>query len=103
MGLRTAADVSGRLLAREAHVTVDNGAYVSWGSTTPYVMLATVAGLYRVPNVRFDTTIAYTNHPYSGSMRGYRNPEWTFADEAQMGELGDRRRVDRLEVRRRTT
>ncbi|HEV8587062.1 MAG TPA: xanthine dehydrogenase family protein molybdopterin-binding subunit [Methylomirabilota bacterium] len=99
--LRTAADVSGRLLARDAHVTVDNGAYVSWGSTTPYVMLATVAGLYRVPNVRFDTTIAYTNNPYSGSMRGYGNLESTFAVESQMDELADRLGLDRLEIRRR--
>jgi len=99
--LRTAAHVSGRLLAREAHVTIDNGAYVSWGSTTPYVMLATVAGLYRVPNVRFDTTIAYTNNPYSGSMRGYGNLESTFAVESQMDELADRLGLDRLEIRRR--
>src|SRR5207249_3576044 len=35
--LRTAADGDGRLLARDAHVTIDNGAYTSWGSTTPYV------------------------------------------------------------------
>jgi len=99
--LRSAADVAGRLLARDAHVTIDNGAYVSWGSTTPYVMLATVAGLYRVPNVRFDTTIAYTNNPYSGSMRGYGNLESTFAVESQMDELADRLGLDRLEIRRR--
>jgi len=99
--LRTAADVSGRLLARDAHVTIDNGAYVSWGSTTPYVMLATVAGLYRVPNVRFDTTIAYTNNPNSSSMRGYGNLESTFAVESQMDELADRLGLDRLEIRRR--
>jgi xanthine dehydrogenase molybdenum-binding subunit len=99
--LRTGADVSGRLLARDAHVTIDNGAYVSWGSTTPYVMLATVAGLYRVPNVRFDTTIVYTNNPYSGSMRGYGNLESTFAVESQMDELADRLGLDRLEIRRR--
>ncbi len=99
--LRTAADRDGRLLARDAHVTIDNGAYTSWGSTTPYVMLSTVAGLYRVPNVRFDTTIVYTNNPYSGSMRGYGNPESTFAVEAQMDDLADRLGMDRLELRRR--
>jgi xanthine dehydrogenase molybdenum-binding subunit len=99
--LRTAADRDGRLLAREAHVVVDNGAYVSWGSTTPYVMLGTVAGLYRCPGVRFDTTIAYTNNPYSGSMRGYGNLESTFAVECQMDELADRLGLDRLELRRR--
>ncbi len=99
--LRTAADRDGRLLARDAHVTIDGGAYTSWGSTTPFVMLSTVAGLYRVPCVRFDTTIVYTNNPYSGSMRGYGNPESTFAVESQMDDLADRLGMDRLELRRR--
>ena len=99
--LRTAAGADGRLLARVAHVTIDNGAYVSWGSTTPYVMLSTVAGLYRCPSVRFDTTIADTNNPSSGSMRGYGNLESTFAVESQMDELADRLGMDRLELRRR--
>jgi CO/xanthine dehydrogenase Mo-binding subunit len=99
--LRTAADAEGRLLARDCHVVIDNGAYVSWGSTTPYVMLSTVAGLYRCPAVRFDTTIAYTNNPYSGSMRGYGNLESTFAVESQMDELADRLGLAPLEIRRR--
>src|SRR6059036_369988 len=99
--LRTAADRDGRLLARAAHVMIDNGAYTSWGSTTPSVMLSTVAGLYRVPNVRFDTTIVYTNNQYSGSMRGYGNPESTFAVESQMDELAERLGIDPLELRRR--
>ena len=99
--LRTAADRAGRLLARDAHVIIDNGAYVSWGSTTPYVMLATVAGLYRCPSVRFDTTIAYTNNPYSGSMRGYGNLEATFAVESQMDEIAERLGLEPLELRRR--
>jgi xanthine dehydrogenase molybdenum-binding subunit len=99
--LRTAADRQGRLLARDARVVIDNGAYVSWGSTTPYVMLSTTAGLYRVPAVRFDTTIVYTNNPYSGSMRGYGNLESTFAIEAQMDDLAERLGLDRVEIRRR--
>lgn len=99
--LRTAAAADGRLLARDAHVVIDNGAYVSWGSTTPYVMLSTVAGLYRCPSVRFDTSIVYTNNPYSGSMRGYGNLESTFAVESQMDDLADRLGLDRVELRRR--
>jgi CO/xanthine dehydrogenase Mo-binding subunit len=99
--LRTAAAADGRLLARDCHVVIDNGAYVSWGSTTPYVMLSTVAGLYRCPAVRFDTTIAYTNNPSSGSMRGYGNLESTFAVESQMDDLAGRLGLDPLELRRR--
>jgi CO/xanthine dehydrogenase Mo-binding subunit len=99
--LRTAADAGGRLLARDAHVTIDNGAYTSWGSTTPFVMLATIAGLYRCPSVRFDSSIVYTNNPYSGSMRGYGNLESTFAVESQMDVLAERLGLDPLELRRR--
>ncbi|HXJ83476.1 MAG TPA: molybdopterin cofactor-binding domain-containing protein, partial [Candidatus Methylomirabilis sp.] len=97
--MKTAADADGRLLARDVRVIIDNGAYVSWGSTTPYVMLSTAAGLYRCPSVRFDTTIVYTNNPYSGSMRGYGNLESTFAVEAQMDDLAERLGMDRLEIR----
>jgi xanthine dehydrogenase molybdenum-binding subunit len=64
-------------------------------------MLGTVTGLYRCPSVRFDTTIAYTNNPSSGSMRGYGNLESTFAVESQMDELARRLGLDRLEMRRR--
>ncbi len=98
--MKTAADANGRLLARDAHLVIDNGAYVSWGSTTPYVMLATTAGLYRCPAVRFDTTIVYTNNPYSGSMRGYGNLESTFAVEAQMDDLAEGLGMDRVAIRR---
>src|SRR5262249_58990159 len=99
--LKTAASADGRLLAGDGPVVIDNGAYVSWGSTTPYVMLSTVMGLYRVEAVRFDTTIVYTNNPYSGSMRGYGNLESTFAVECQMDALAERLGMDRLELRRR--
>jgi len=98
--LRTAARVDGTLLARDARVIIDNGAYVSWGSTTPYVMMTTLAGFYRCPNVRFDTAIVYTNNVYSGSMRGYGNLESTFAIEAQMDDLAERLGLDRLAIRR---
>ncbi len=99
--LRTGARSDGTLVARDARVVIDNGAYVSWGSTTPYVMLTTVAGLYRCPNVRFDSTIVYTNNVYSGSMRGYGNLESTFAIEAQMDDLAERLGLDRVAIRKK--
>ncbi|MBI2554578.1 MAG: molybdopterin-dependent oxidoreductase [Candidatus Rokubacteria bacterium] len=99
--MRTAARKNGTLVARAGRVVIDSGAYVSWGSTTPTVILATTAGLYRCPSVRFDSTIVYTNNLYSGSMRGYGNLEATFAVESQMDELADRLGMDRLELRRR--
>jgi xanthine dehydrogenase molybdenum-binding subunit len=97
----TGADCSGRLTYRDAHVILDNGAYVSWGATIPYVMMNPFSSLYRVPNVRFRTTIVYTNNVYSGAFRGYGNPQGTFAVESQMDELAEKLGMDPLELRLR--
>jgi len=77
-------------LKREADLLLDNGAYVSWGETTPFVMQHTFACLYRVPHVRFTTQIVYTNNPYATAFRGYGNPQITFAIESQMDELAEK-------------
>src|SRR3989454_9327847 len=41
------------MMPLEAHAAIHSGRSRCWGSTMPYVMLSSVAGLYRVPNVRF--------------------------------------------------
>jgi CO/xanthine dehydrogenase Mo-binding subunit len=46
-------DKEGRLTFRDVKAILDNGAYTSWGATTPSVMMMPVSSLYRVPNVRF--------------------------------------------------
>ncbi len=97
--LVTASDREGRLLARKAKVICDNGAYNSWGSTTPFVGMQTVSSLYRVPNVRYEAQIVYTNNPYSGAMRGYGNPQHTFAVESHMDMLASKLGMDPLELR----
>ncbi|MBI4819661.1 MAG: molybdopterin-dependent oxidoreductase [Deltaproteobacteria bacterium] len=99
--LRSGCNADGRLTFRDAHILLDNGAYTSWGATTPFVMMQTFSSLYRVPNVRFRTEVVYTNNPYSGSFRGYGNLQATFAVEAQVDMLAERAGLDPLELRRR--
>ncbi|MHB1407097.1 MAG: xanthine dehydrogenase family protein molybdopterin-binding subunit [Desulfitobacteriaceae bacterium] len=97
--LVTAADAGGRLLARKAKVICDNGAYNSWGSTTPFVGMQTISSLYQVANVSYDAEIIYTNNPYSGAMRGYGNPQHTFAVESHMDMLAAKLGMSPLEIR----
>jgi xanthine dehydrogenase molybdenum-binding subunit len=92
-------DADGKLTFREAHIILDAGAYVSWGPTIPYVMMNSFSSLYRVPNVSFDTTIAYTNNIYAGAFRGYGNPQGTFVVETQMDELAELVNMDPLVFR----
>jgi xanthine dehydrogenase molybdenum-binding subunit len=58
---------------------LDNGAYTSWGATTPSVMMVPISSLYRVPNVHYEARCVYTNNIFSQAMRGYGNPQATFA------------------------
>jgi xanthine dehydrogenase molybdenum-binding subunit len=97
--LKTGAKKDGTLLARDANYLLDCGAYISWGALTPMVMLATTSSLYRVPNVKFESLAVYTNNPYTGSVRGFGNPQSTFTVESQMDMLAYSLGIDPLEFR----
>jgi xanthine dehydrogenase molybdenum-binding subunit len=93
-------DKDGNLLYRDMSMVLDNGAYTSWGVTTPSVMMMPITSLYRVPNVRYDAKCVYTNNTYSQAMRGYGNPQATFAIESAMDMLAEVAGIDRMELRR---
>lgn len=92
-------DGNGRLTFRDVKMILDNGAYTSWGATTPSVMLMPVSSLYKVPNVRFEAKCVYTNNMYSTAMRGYGNPQATFAIESQIDRLAEAAGIDAVEFR----
>ncbi|MFQ5423134.1 MAG: xanthine dehydrogenase family protein molybdopterin-binding subunit [Phycisphaerae bacterium] len=87
--LRSGARKDGTLTFRDCHTLHDNGAYTSWGATTPFVIMQTISSLYRVPHCRYETTVVYTNNPYSGSFRGFGNLQATFAVETHMDKLAE--------------
>jgi xanthine dehydrogenase molybdenum-binding subunit len=89
----------GKLTFRNISMILDNGAYTSWGATTPTVMMMPISSLYRVPNVRYKATCVYTNNTYSQAMRGYGNPQATFAIESQIDILAEEAGIDPMEFR----
>ncbi len=93
-------DENGKLLFRDISMILDNGAYTSWGATTPSVMMMPITTLYRVPNVRYEAKCVYTNNTYSQAMRGYGNPQATFAIESTMDMLAESAGMDPVEFRR---
>ncbi|CAG1770400.1 partial xanthine dehydrogenase molybdenum-binding subunit, partial [uncultured bacterium] len=97
--LRSGAKKDGTLTFRVCETLHDNGAYTSWGATTPFVMMQTISSLYRVPHCKYHTTAVYTNNPYAGSFRGYGNLQATFAVEQQIDELAEKLGIDPLEMR----
>jgi xanthine dehydrogenase molybdenum-binding subunit len=94
-------DKDGRLTFREMDMILDNGAYTSWGATTPSVMMLPISSLYKVPNVFYKATCVYTNNTYSQAMRGYGNPQATFAIESSLDQLAEKAGIDPYELRLR--
>ncbi len=91
----------GKLTFRDIRMILDNGAYTSWGATTPSVMMMPISSLYKVPNVRYVAKCVYTNNTYSQAMRGYGNPQATFAIDSQIDILAERAGIDPLDFRLR--
>ena len=87
--LRMGAKADGTITFRDVDCVLNNGAYTSWGPTTPYVMMRTFSSLYRVPVVRFRSQAAYTNNPYAGSFRGYGNVQATYAAAIQADMMAE--------------
>jgi len=92
-------DSEGRLTFREIRMLLDNGAYTSWGATTPSVMMLPISSLYRVPNVFYETQIVYTNNTYCQAMRGYGNPQATWALESNLDDLAEAAGIDPFDIR----
>jgi CO/xanthine dehydrogenase Mo-binding subunit len=96
---KTGVSSDGRLLADEATLVSDTGAYASLG---PLVLMRATfhcVGAYEVPNVKADSWLVYTNNTYAGSLRGFGGPQALFAFESQMEELARKLGMDPLEFR----
>jgi CO/xanthine dehydrogenase Mo-binding subunit len=72
-----------------ASIVLDGGAYAS-SSTAVAANAATLGfGPYDVPNLTMHCSVAYTNNPPCGAMRGFGAVQACFAYESQMDRLAD--------------
>lgn len=98
--IKQGCDKDGKLTFRDMRMVLDNGGHTSWGATTPSVMLMPISSLYKVENVKYVAKCVYTNNTYSQAMRGYGNPQATFAIESSMDMLAEKSGIDRIEFRK---
>jgi CO/xanthine dehydrogenase Mo-binding subunit len=97
--IRQGCTKEGKLTFRDMSLLLDNGAYTSWGATTPSVAMMPATSLYRVPNIRYDAVSVYTNNTYAQAFRGYGNPQVNFAIESNLDELAEAAGIDPLQMR----
>jgi CO/xanthine dehydrogenase Mo-binding subunit len=89
----------GKLVAMEADLVSDAGAYVY---LSPWMLVyATVhsTGPYEIPNVKVDANSVLTNNIMTSAFRGFGGMEVAFAYESQMDELARAVGMDPVEFR----
>ncbi len=90
----------GRLIAVEAELLGDTGAYASLGEKVLTRATTHAAGPYDVPHVKIDCYATYTNNPPAGAFRGFGVPQTCFAIESAMDMLAHRLGMDPFQLRR---
>lgn len=95
----TAVDEAGNILARDATLMFDAGAYSESSPAVISIGLMTVAGPYRMNAFRARAVAAYTNTTGCGSMRAPAAPQAVFASESEIDELAAELGVDPVSFR----
>ena len=99
MHFRNAASRDGKLLAVEATLIADIGAYSSSSSAVLNNAVSMATGPYQVPNVKVDGYNVFTNNIVCGAFRGFGALQATFAAEMQMARLADALGMDPMVFR----
>jgi aldehyde oxidoreductase len=99
MVYKAGADKDGHILALEAKITTDTGAYTSSGISVAYTMLSFATGAYYIPNIKIDVANWYTNNGWSGAMRGFGTNQVAFAMELHIDQLARALNMDPFEFR----
>lgn len=99
--MRTAARADGLLLAREAVVELDTGAYADNGPRVAVRAAIRALGPYRLAAYRTRCTAIYSHSVPAGSYRAIGAPQVVWAAESQLDDLARRLGVDPVELRRR--
>src|SRR5690349_11202658 len=97
--IRTAADKNGKLIAKQATIHLDTGAYAENSPMVCRKAANRIVGPYRFPNVKIDCLAIYTNTVPASSYRGLGAAQITFPVESQMDELAQKIGRDPQEFR----
>jgi CO/xanthine dehydrogenase Mo-binding subunit len=96
---KTGFSKDGLLVAKHTSIVADNGAYSSLSPPVLTSMAMRTDSLYRTPAVRIEAKLVYTNLVPTGQMRGFGNPQATFAFESHLDTVADALGIDPVELR----
>ena len=97
--IKTGAMRDGTLVAVEAELYGDGGAYASLSDKVMTRATTHATGPYVVENAKIDCYVMYTNNPPSGAFRGFGVTQSAFAVESNMDLIAEELGMDPVELR----
>lgn len=101
--LRTGVTREGKLLAKQARIIMDNGAYSDQGLGILRFAGVVFSVLYDCPNISYHGFLVYTNQQPCTAFRGFGNPQISFAFESHFDRIAIELGIDPLEIRQRNS
>ena len=101
MHYRTGATKEGKLVANQAELWVDDGAYFLLGKSVLMKAIVHAAGPYYYENVKTDGYLVYTNTRAGSNLRGMGVPQVGFAIESQLDILAEQLGMSPVELRKK--
>lgn len=99
--VRLGAMKDGTFHALDMYGLYNTGAYCSFGAELPGVGGAMSLSVYDMPHKRYLGHSVYTNTTPAGAMRGFGNPQTTFALERCVDEMAQKLQIDPFVLRQK--
>ena len=99
--MKTGAKKDGTLVARHCEVLVDGGAFADDSPGVMGYALLMCGGPYRIPHMKAEGRLVYTNKLRFGAFRGFGNPQVLFAGEQQIDQIAEQIGMDPFAIRRK--
>ena len=97
--LKTGVKKDGTLLAQQAKVINNSGAYRGSGVVVIFLCWGFIIVPYRIPNLKYEGYSIYTNNPVRAPQRGHGAPNLRLAVESQMDMIAEELKMDPVEIR----
>ncbi len=97
--MRTAVDKNGKIIARQAKILMNTGAYAENSPLVVEKSTNRCVGPYAIPNVLIENSSLYTNTVPASSYRGFGCAQVTLPGESQIDELAAKIGKDPYEFR----
>lgn len=97
--MKTGAKSDGTLVAREVNNVLECGAFADDSPGVLGHSLLCARGPYRIPNMRTQGKLVYTNRLRFAAFRGFGNPQVAMAGESQLDELASKLGMDPIDFR----